>query len=149
MQWFKRLSHLNGLKCEGRRKLWTERRTDGGTENWTLISRLAKAGVTKMQEFSSLLMTHRLNVMHAPVKFHEYISYHLGVMAPDTKWDAQTDRGTVGRMYRTDRGNTYHYSSNRRGHKNPQGMTKLLDRYSTVFIEAYAQSLRVDCDLDL
>ena len=79
MQWFKRLSHLNGLKCEGRRKLWTERRTDGGTENWTLISRLAKAGVTKMQEFSSLLMTHRLNVMHAPVKFHEYISYHLGV----------------------------------------------------------------------
>ena len=34
-----------------------------------------------MQEFSSLLMTHLLSVMHAPVKFHEYISYGLGVMA--------------------------------------------------------------------
>ena len=27
----------------------------------------------KMQELSSLFMTHRLNVMYAPVKFHEYI----------------------------------------------------------------------------
>ena len=36
---------------------------------------------TKMQELSSLFMTHRLNVMHAPVKFHEYIPYGLGVMA--------------------------------------------------------------------
>ena len=27
----------------------------------------------KMQELSSLFMTHRLNVMHAPIKFHEYI----------------------------------------------------------------------------
>ena len=35
----------------------------------------------KMQELSSLVMTHRLNVMHAPIKFHEYISYGLGVMA--------------------------------------------------------------------
>ena len=35
----------------------------------------------KMQEFSSLLMTHLLSVMHALVKFHEYISYGLGVMA--------------------------------------------------------------------
>ena len=26
-------------------------------------------------------MTHCLNVMHAPVKFHEYIPYDLGVMA--------------------------------------------------------------------
>ena len=26
-------------------------------------------------------MTHRLNVMHAPVKFHKYILYGLGVMA--------------------------------------------------------------------
>ena len=33
------------------------------------------------QELSSLLMTHRLNVMHAPVKFHKYIPYGLGVMA--------------------------------------------------------------------
>ena len=35
----------------------------------------------KMQELSSLCMTHRLIVMYAPVKFHEYIPYSLGVMA--------------------------------------------------------------------
>ena len=35
----------------------------------------------KMQGLSSLIMTHRPNVMHAPVKFHEYIPYGLGVMA--------------------------------------------------------------------
>ena len=35
----------------------------------------------KMQELSSLVMTHGLNMMHAPVKFHEYIPYSLGVMA--------------------------------------------------------------------
>ena len=35
----------------------------------------------KMQELSSLFMTHCLNVMHVPVKFHEYIPYGLGVMA--------------------------------------------------------------------
>ena len=35
----------------------------------------------KMQELSSLFMTHHLNVMHALVKFHEYIPYGLGVMA--------------------------------------------------------------------
>ena len=34
-----------------------------------------------MQELSSLSMTHHPNVMHAPVKFHEYIPYSLGVMA--------------------------------------------------------------------
>ena len=34
-----------------------------------------------MQELSSLFMTHRINVMHALVKFHEYIPYILGVMA--------------------------------------------------------------------
>ena len=34
-----------------------------------------------MQELSSLTMTHRLSEMHAPVKFHEYIPYVLGVMA--------------------------------------------------------------------
>ena len=33
------------------------------------------------QELSSLFMTHRLNVMHAPVKIHKYIPYGLGVMA--------------------------------------------------------------------
>ena len=32
-------------------------------------------------ELSSLFMTHRLNVMHAPVKFHKYIPYGLGIMA--------------------------------------------------------------------
>ena len=34
----------------------------------------------KMQELSSLFMTHHLCVMHALVKFHEYIPYGLGVM---------------------------------------------------------------------
>ena len=33
------------------------------------------------QEMSSLFTTHHLNVMHAPVKFHKYIPYSLGVMA--------------------------------------------------------------------
>ena len=27
------------------------------------------------QELSSLFMTHRLNAMHAPVKFHKYFPY--------------------------------------------------------------------------
>ena len=36
---------------------------------------------TKMQELSALFLTHRLSVMHALVKFHEYIPYGLGVMA--------------------------------------------------------------------
>ena len=35
----------------------------------------------KRQELSSLFLTHRLSVMHALVKFHEYIPYGLGVMA--------------------------------------------------------------------
>ena len=34
----------------------------------------------KMQELSSSFMTHRIDVMHALVKFHEYIPYSLGVM---------------------------------------------------------------------
>ena len=34
-----------------------------------------------MQELSFLFMTHRLNVMHAPVKFYKYILYGLGVIA--------------------------------------------------------------------
>ena len=57
----------------------------------------------KMQELSSLFMTHRLSVMHALVKFHEYIPYGLGVMARTQfmartrKWDVWTDR----RMGRT------------------------------------------------
>ena len=36
--------------------------------------------IPKVQELSSLFMTHRINVMHALVKFHEYIPYSLGVM---------------------------------------------------------------------
>ena len=40
----------------------------------------------KMQELSSLFMTHRLNVMHTHVKFHEYIPYGLGVMARTQSW---------------------------------------------------------------
>ena len=57
----------------------------------------------KMQELSSLFMTHRLNVMYAPVKFHEYIPYGLGVMArtrggtygrTDRRTDGRTDRRT-------------------------------------------------------
>ena len=31
-----------------------------------------------MQELSSLFLTHRLSVMHALVKFREYIPYGLG-----------------------------------------------------------------------
>ena len=33
------------------------------------------------QELFSLFMTHHLDAMHAPVKFHKYIPYGLGVMA--------------------------------------------------------------------
>ena len=43
------------------------------------------------QELSSLFMTHRLNVMHAAVKFHKYIPYGFGVMA-------QTRNGTYVRV---------------------------------------------------
>ena len=53
----------------------------------------------KMQELSSLFMTHRLNVMYAPVKFHEYIQYGLGVMA-------RTRSGTYGRTDRWTDGET-------------------------------------------
>ena len=52
----------------------------------------------KMQELSSLFMRHRLIVMYAPVKFHEYIPYGLGVMA-------RTRSGTDRQTYGTDRGN--------------------------------------------
>ena len=37
----------------------------------------------KMQELSSLFMTHRLSVMHALVKFHEYIPYGEGKKMPE------------------------------------------------------------------
>ena len=35
----------------------------------------------KLQELSSMFMTHCLNVMHAPVKFHACIPYDLRVLA--------------------------------------------------------------------
>ena len=35
----------------------------------------------KMQELPSLFTTPHINVMHALVKFYEYIPYSLGVMA--------------------------------------------------------------------
>ena len=31
------------------------------------------------QELSSFFKTHRFNVMHAPIKFHKYIPYDLGL----------------------------------------------------------------------
>ena len=67
------------------------------------------------QELSSLFMTHRLNVMHAPVKFHKYIPYGLGVM---THTRIGTDVHMDERTYGTDRGNTmpFRYSLNRRVH---------------------------------
>ena len=45
---------------------------------------------------------HRLNVMYAPVKFHEYIPYGLGVMA---RTRSGTYGRTDGRTYGMDRGN--------------------------------------------
>ena len=51
--------------------------------------------------------THRINGMHALIKFPEYIPYGLGVMARTRsgtygRTDGRTDRRTNG----TDRGNT-------------------------------------------
>ena len=59
----------------------------------------------KMQELSSLFMTHRLIVMYAPVKFHEYIPIRFWSYGPDTKV-GRTDGQTDGQTYGTDRGNT-------------------------------------------
>ena len=53
------------------------------------LSQAEKIQKPNMQELSSLFMTHLLNVMYAPVKFHEYIPYGLGVMA-------RTRSGTYG-----------------------------------------------------
>ena len=61
---------------------------------------------------SSLFMTHRINGMHALIKFPEYIPYGLGVMA-------RTRSGMYGRTDgRTGRTGVmpFCYSSNRRGH---------------------------------
>ena len=53
---------------------------------------------SKMQELSSLFMTHRLNVMYAPVKFHEYWELWPGHEVGCT--DGQTDGRTDGRTDR-------------------------------------------------
>ena len=65
----------------------------------------------KMQELSSLFMTHRISAMHALIKFPEYIPYGLGVMARTRsgtygRTDGRTDGQTDGQTYGTDRGNT-------------------------------------------
>ena len=51
----------------------------------------------KMQELSSLFMTHRLNVMCTPVKFHEYISHGLAVgsYGPDTVNYMELSQGDI------------------------------------------------------
>ena len=36
---------------------------------------------SKTKNARVVFFVHRLNVMHAPIKFHEYIPYGLGVMA--------------------------------------------------------------------
>ena len=48
----------------------------------------------KMQELSSLYMTHRLNVMHAPVKFHEY-SIWFRSYGPDTVNYMELSQGEI------------------------------------------------------
>ena len=54
------------------------------------------------QELSSMFMTHRLNVMHAPVKVHKYMPYGLGVIARTRiGTDVRTDIRTYVRTGRT------------------------------------------------
>ena len=60
-------------------ELWPGYESD--TVNYMKPSQGEKIKKLKMQELSSLFMTHRLSVMHALVNFHEYIPYGLGVMA--------------------------------------------------------------------
>ena len=56
----------------------------------------------KTQEFSSLFMIHRLYVMHAPIRFYEYISNGLGIMAlTRSRTYGQTGGQTDGRTGRT------------------------------------------------
>ena len=51
--------------------------------------------------------THRINGMHALIKFPECIPYSLGVMARTrSETDGRTDGRTDRRTYGTDRGNT-------------------------------------------
>ena len=50
---------------------------------------------TNKQELSSLFMTHRLNVMHAPVKFHLYISIRVRSNGPDTVYYMELSQGQI------------------------------------------------------
>ena len=71
------------------------------TVNYMELSQAEIIQKPKMQGLSSLFTTHCLNVMYAPVKFHEYIPYGLGVMARTRsgtyeRTDGRTDRQTDG-----------------------------------------------------
>ena len=57
------------------KELWPGHGLLYGTNQGQIIKKPNK------QELSSLFMTHRLDVLHAPVKFYKYIPYGLGVMA--------------------------------------------------------------------
>ena len=50
---------------------------------------------TKMQELSSLFMTHRLSKMHALVKFHEYIPYGLRSNGTNTVYYMELNQGEI------------------------------------------------------
>ena len=49
----------------------------------------------KMQELSSLFMTYRLSVMHALVKFHEYIPSGFRSNGPDTVYYMELSQGEI------------------------------------------------------
>ena len=51
------------------------------TVNYMELSQGETVLKAKMQKLSSLFVTHHLYVMHAPVKFHEYIPNGLWFMA--------------------------------------------------------------------
>ena len=57
---------------------------------------LAKNLKSKNQELSSLFMTHRINAMHALIKFPEYIPYRLELWPGHEvgRMDGQTDGQT-------------------------------------------------------
>ena len=66
---------------------------------------------TKHDRFTSLFMTYHLNVMHAPVKFHEYIPNGLGVMARHEVGCTDRCAGRTGVTFMP-----FRCSSNWRGH---------------------------------
>ena len=73
-----------GLGVMARTRSGTYGRTDGQTYGMVYSMELTQGAIIqirKMQELFSLFMTHHINVMHALVKFREYIPYSLGVMA--------------------------------------------------------------------